>query len=370
MTPHHRPGAPEIATLSGDNNTVEEIGRGARWGIQMNTLRFRVPPLIPVAVMVTIAAAGCSSQASTTSLSSLSGPKKTTIKVAALPSADLAGFYVAEDEGLFAKQGLRVTIETIASSQAVIAAQLAGRVDISAGSYIPYITAQAQGARFHILAEASILAPGTRLLLTSRGSHITGIADLVGKRVGVNGTNSIGTLLIGELLAEHGFAANKVEFITDQGGFPKMPSALQNGTWDAAFLAEPYVTLAEETYGEKVLADLDQGAALNFPIDGYVATHDWMRAHPSTAAAFEHAIQQGQAIAESNRTAVERAMAKSDSLPAGVTALMALPDFPLGPVDQTRIQREATAMLQFGMLGPESASAVRQGTLVKSMISS
>jgi NitT/TauT family transport system substrate-binding protein len=336
----------------------------------MNTWSMRASPFAVGAVMVVVAAAGCSSRPSTTAVSALSGPEKTTIKVAALPSADLAGLYVAEDEGLFAKQGLRVTIEKIASSQAVIADQLAGRVDISAGSYIPYITAQAEGARFHILAEASILAPGTRLLLTARNSHIMSVTDLVGKRIGVNGTNSIGTLLISELLAEHGFPAKKLEFITDQGGFPQMPSALESGTWDAAFLAEPYVTLAEETYGEKVLADLDQGAALNFPIDGYVATHDWMQAHPSVAAAFERAIQQGQAIAESDRNVVEAAMAKSDSLSPGVTALMALPDFPLGPVDLTRIQREATAMLQFGMLGPESADAVQQGTLVRSMISS
>ena len=145
----------------------------------MNTRSFRIPLFVAVAVMVAIAAAGCSSQSSTTALSSLSGPEKTTIKVAALPSADLAGLYVAVDQGLFAKQGLRVAIEQIASSQAVIAAQLAGRVDISAGSYIPYITAQAEGARFHVLAEASILSPGTRLLLTARESHITSIADLV-----------------------------------------------------------------------------------------------------------------------------------------------------------------------------------------------
>jgi hypothetical protein len=48
---------------------------------------------------------------------------------------------------------------------------------------------------------------------------------------------------------------------------------------------------------------------------------------------------------------------------------MALPDFPTGPVDETRIQREAEAMLQFGMLGSEYTTEVQQGTLVESMIS-
>ena len=36
-------------------------------------------------------------------------------------------------------------------SAAIITGQLKGRVDIGAGSYIPYIAAQAAGARFRIL---------------------------------------------------------------------------------------------------------------------------------------------------------------------------------------------------------------------------
>jgi hypothetical protein len=40
--------------------------------------------------------------------------------------------------------------------------QLKGQVDISAGSCIAYISAQAAGARFRILAEADTLRPVTR----------------------------------------------------------------------------------------------------------------------------------------------------------------------------------------------------------------
>jgi hypothetical protein len=37
-------------------------------------------------------------------------------------------------------------------------------------------------------------------------------------------------------------------------------------------------------------------------------------------------------------------------------------------VDETRIQRTAEAMLQFGLLGKQYATEVQQGTLVRSMI--
>ena len=154
-----------------------------------------------------------------------------------------------------------MTIEPIASSQAVITAQLKGQVDISAGSYIPYIAAQAAGARFRVLAEASTLRPDTRVLVTTANSPIVTVAGLTGKQIGVNGTNSIGTLLISVLLYNHGISPARVRLVTDEQGFPAMPAQLQAGTWSAAFLAEPYITRRGEQYGDRVLADLDQGSA-------------------------------------------------------------------------------------------------------------
>jgi NitT/TauT family transport system substrate-binding protein len=286
----------------------------------------------------------------------------------AIPTVDLAGLYIALDQGLFAQEGLHVTIKKIPSSAAIIAGQLQGQVDISAGAYEGYITAQAAGARFHILAEASTLRPDTRVLVTTSGSSITTIGALASKKIGLNGTNSVGTLLISALLSEHGISPKKVHFVTDQNGFPAMPKALQAGAWSAAFLAEPYVTLAGEEYREQELADLDQGATLNFPVDGYVATQAWVQKNPNTAAAFVRAIEEGQALASSDRPDVETAMSQADKLPTKVTAVMALPGFPIGAVDKTRIQRVAAAMLQFGILGTQYTTEVQQGTLIASMV--
>jgi NitT/TauT family transport system substrate-binding protein len=332
----------------------------------MSNWNFRVPLLVAATILVL---AGCSTAPGDPTFASASaGLEQPDITVAAVPSADLAGLYVAQDEGLFVKAGLHVTIEKIAGSQAVIAAQLKGQVDISAGAYVAYILAQAAGARFRILAEASTLRPGTKVLLTAADSHVTSIAGLAGKKIGVNAPNSLGILLISALLQENGVPPKKVEFVPDHLGFPAMPGHLRQGEWDAAFLAEPYVTKAEEDYGEQPLADLDQGAMTNFPIDGYVATQAWVTKHPKTAAAFVRAIEAGQALAGSDPNAVQAAMAVADQLTPVVTAVMALPNFPTGPVDDKRMQRTANAMLQFGMLGQQYTSEVEQGTLVKSMI--
>jgi NitT/TauT family transport system substrate-binding protein len=335
-------------------------------GAIMNTGHVRAAALAAAVIMVL---AGCAAAHSDAGLAALTKPGDRNVTVAAIPSADLAGLYIAQDEGLFAQQGLHVTIKTIASTKAVIASQLNGQVDIGAGSYVGYVAAQAAGARFRILAEASTLRPHTRVLLTAAGSRITTLAGLVGQKIAVNGTSSIGTLLISALLAENGISPAKVRFVTDKQGFPDMAGQLQRGQCDAAFLAEPYASKAEEEYGQVELADLDQGATMNFPIGGYVATQAWVRQHRQTAAAFVRAIEEGQALAEDNPSAARAALGKADQLPPEMTAVMALPDFPVGPVNEQRMQRTPDAMLQFGVLAQQYAAEVRQGTLIRSMIS-
>ena len=331
----------------------------------------RTRSLLAWIIGVTVLAAGCSSGAGSAALTSaVPKPEEPNITVAAIPAVDLAGLYIAQDRGLFARQGLHVTIVPVPSSQSVITEQLAGKVDISAGSYVAYLAAQAAGARFRILAEASILSPGTRALVVPGNSRISTVSQLAGHTIGVKGVNSIGPLLISALLSAHGVSPAKVRFVTVPGGFPAIPGQLQDGAWDAAFLAEPYITAAGQQYGQLVLADLDQGAVTNLPVDGYVATQAWARVHPATAAAFTRAIEQGQAIANSDIPAVQAIMARNDGLPPEVTGSMALPSsYPVGRVEQVGIQRVAAVMLRFGVLSQRDAAEVRQGTLVRSMIS-
>jgi NitT/TauT family transport system substrate-binding protein len=319
---------------------------------------------------IAVLAAGCGSGAGSAALTAAPKPEEPDITVAAIPAVDLAGLYIAQDRGLFARQGLHVTIVPVPSSQSVITEQLAGKVDISAGSYVAYIAAQAAGSRFQILAEASILSPDTRALVVPANSRITNVAQLAGGTIGVNGVNSIGPLLASALLAAHGVSPSKVRFVTVPGGFPAIPGQLQQGAWSAAFLAEPYITAAGQQYGQLVLADLDQGAVLNLPVDGYVATQTWAQAHPATAAAFTRAIEQGQAIANGSTSAVQAIMARNDGLPPQVTGSMALPSsYPVGPVEEAGIERVAAVMLKFGVLSQRDAAEVRRGTLVRSMIS-
>ena len=297
--------------------------------------------------------AGCASSGS--SMPTVAGLEKTNLTVGAVPVADEAGLYIAEDDGLFAREGLHVTIDSIVSSADATKGQNSGKYDITAGNAVSYVQAQvSHQSDLEIVAEGSLMQADNQALYTMPTSPIRTIADLKGRTIGVNVTNNIGTLLISSVLEEHGLSARKVTFKAVP--FPLMGEALQRGTIDAAWLPEPFGSADAETMGLTELCDLDQGATEGFPVGWYVVTKTWAKKYPHTLTAFLDALKQAQQIADNSRTAVEQAMEKLPkpyTVPPAIASVMSLETYPLNiapSIDQARAQRVADEMYQFKML--------------------
>jgi NitT/TauT family transport system substrate-binding protein len=136
--------------------------------------------------------------------------------------------------------------------------------------------------------------------------------------------------------------------------FPYMAGDLADGEIAAALLPEPFASQAEQQYGAVPLADLNQGATDDFPVEGYVVTRAWAQKYPNTLDRFLAALSVGQEISDTDRAAVETAFESLKSpldgqVTAKIAAVMALDTYPIG-VDGTRIQRVANTMYQFGLL--------------------
>jgi NitT/TauT family transport system substrate-binding protein len=289
------------------------------------------------------------------------------LNVAVVPAADSAGFFVALHQGLFAARGLHVAFIPAVSSETVINAQALdeplNRVDISCGNYVSYLQAQEnydQGKRstspndpmvaanLDIFAEGSVMQPGAQGLYALPNSHITTLAGLAGKTIGVNAPGNILYMLAASVLSDNAVDPATVHFAYYP--LPQMAAVLKAGKIAAAVLPEPFASQAEQSLGVTRLADLDQGATAAFPVQGCAVTRQWAALHPRTLAAFRDAFEQGQDIADTNRIAVEQAM-QALPAPLGLTAItaavMALDSYPVGPVDTVRIQRVANVMRQF-----------------------
>jgi NitT/TauT family transport system substrate-binding protein len=313
--------------------------------------------LIASAVAVTMLAAGCSSGGSGSGTAPLK-LEKTNIVVNAFPAIDSAGLYIAQDKGLFAAQGLHVTIVPVPkgpppSTQDLIKGQVGGQWDITAGDYVTYIQnhlgAGVPRQDLRIVAESSILQPNVLTVMVKGNSPISQVSQLKGKNVSVNAANDIGTLLIDSLLVSHGLKPQQVHYATVP--FPVVATALtaKNSTLTAAFAPEPFVSFGEAQAGLQELADLDQGSTQDFPIQGYAVTAEWAKKYPNTLKAFTTALAQGQQIADTDRAAVETAIEKYLGIDTQSAAFISLPAFPLS-IDSVRLQRVVSAMARFGLL--------------------
>lgn len=312
--------------------------------------RFRAPMVGAALAGCLVMAAGCSTGGG----SGLSAPgdlEKTNLTVAAVPSLDSAALYIAEQRGYFSDVGLHVTIVPAISGKTVVSQQEAGRIDVSIGAYVSYILANAdQRGTFRILAPGSVIQPATQQILVPADSAISTVSQLQGKTVAVNVTGGIGALMVQSVLSDSAIA-NPTQAVTYKAiPFPQMAQALKRHAVDAAYVPEPFITEAEEQSGAVPLADVDQGASQDLPVEGYFVTAAWLKRDPHTAAAFQAAILKAQAVAATQPQAVQRGVAKFAFTSPAVAAIASQPQFPTQN-NPLLIQRLANLMLQLGQLG-------------------
>ena len=317
--------------------------------------RSRIRILAPLLAIALLALSGCGGVAAAAGSTSPNGLQKTTLNVAVVPAVDSAGFFVALHQGLFAKEGLTVHYTPAASSDTVIDQQVAGQYDITGGNYVSYIQHYVNNHQpLEVIAEGSVMQEGTQAIYTMPGSKIKSLSDLKGHMLGINAPLNINYLLAASVITENGIKLNQVRFPAAPIPFPTMAAALAAGKVDAAAMPEPFATAAEQEYGAVKLADLNQGATEQFPIQGYVATKSWAEQNPGTLKAFVTALTQGQEIADTSRRAVEQAMEalngpQNGEIPPIVAAVMSINIYPTA-IDKVRIQRVADVMYQFGLL--------------------
>jgi NitT/TauT family transport system substrate-binding protein len=343
------------------------IGKG-KWGYAATAVALTA---------VTALAAGCSSSGGSGvdsvagNLPTNYGPaEQTTLNVGVVPAMDSAGFFVAQSEGLFAKEGLKIHYSAATSSETAIDQQVKNQLQITAGNYVSYIHYEADPAHastpLEVISEGSVMQQGAQVIFTMPSSHINTLSQLKGKLVGVNAPDNIDYLLGVSVLKENGIDSSLVKFpngkdrasaqYNDDGAipFPDMAGDLASGEVAAAIMPEPFASLAEQQYGAVPLADLNQGATTDFPIEGYVVTKAWAEQNPNTLKRFLAALSAGQEIADTDRSAVEKAFEslngpQNGSVPNTIAAVMSLDTYPIG-IDQTRLQRVANVMYQFNLL--------------------
>jgi NitT/TauT family transport system substrate-binding protein len=306
--------------------------------------------------------AGCAT-AGSTAAAATAPPEQRTIIVDSVPAAEEGGLYVAQARGFFAQQGLTVKIRSITGGEAGIPDLQNDRAQLVAGNYVSFILAQIAGqfgvtpqtvkpVDMRIIAAGSEIQPGTEALYVMPHSKFQTVAELAKAhaRIGLNTPNDIGDVMMGALLAENGYQLSAIKQVTPAAGFPALLKMLPAGQVDAAWLPQPLAEIAEQQFGAVPIADFDQGSVQDFPFTGYMGTAQWVKAHPQTVAAFLRGLDEGQQLADTNRSAVEAAMEQFTGITPIVADTMAIDTYPL-EMDVPQLQRVADSMFEFGLTG-------------------
>jgi len=185
------------------------------------------------------------------------GPGAVTLKVAFTPLSSWGPLFIADSEGFFGREGIKVEWVTFAGAADTVAVLVQGSLDVAAGAASAgFFNAAAHGERVRIVADKGHAEPGFReiALVVRRGLKggvAPTLADLKGRKVAVNTIGSVVHYLLAQSLARVGMGLKDVEIV--RMPFPSMVAALQQGGIDGAVLAEPFVTQAVEMGAGTVL---------------------------------------------------------------------------------------------------------------------
>jgi NitT/TauT family transport system substrate-binding protein len=192
-----------------------------------------------------IALAGCSSGgASGSGKTDASSGGLQTVNVGQVALALFSPMYVADAKGYFKDEGIKLNLQTVSSGQDAVPLASSGKLDVVvAGFSAGMFNAIQQGLDVKVVGSMAVAAgdpdASSTHLIGSTKNHITSVGQLKGKQIGAaGGTGGAGAYLTAIALKEAGLTLKDVKIVNLAN--PDMPTALKNGSIDAALLAAPF----------------------------------------------------------------------------------------------------------------------------------
>lgn len=251
-----------------------------------------------------------------------SSQKNTTdLTVGALPVADYAPLFYAAEKGLFKKQGLNVKVEPIQGGANAVPALLNGDFSLAVTNWTSYVQALSEDIPVRAVLPAAEGAPGYSAVVAAPRSGIKSADDLVGHTIAVNNLKSIAELATRVGLEESGVNPDDVKYT--ELPLPDTAAALANGTVDAAFVVEPFLSAAL-AQGAVVIFDPFAGKLDGMPLGGLSTSEDFAAANPQTLDKFATAMAEAT-DALSNEATFRDFLPSYTGLPPEVAQRLTLP---------------------------------------------
>ncbi|WP_152669109.1 ABC transporter substrate-binding protein [Paenibacillus sp. DMB20] len=216
--------------------------------------------------MLTVTA--CGNDSSEGGSAGKSGEAKKDFVVGYLNVMDDAQAMLAYEAKLYEKHGLNVKMQQFKSGTDLIKAMVGKQVDAGVLGFTNAVSWASKGAGVKVVGGAQL---GFHSVLVKDGSDIAKVEDLKGKKLASQGQGSTADIVLnGVVLKEAGLTSKDVQMVYVDPG--QAIQSLASGAVDAAFVFEPYDSIATHTLGAKQIYEI--GKVWPFPCMVVITTDE------------------------------------------------------------------------------------------------
>lgn len=299
----------------------------------------------PIAALALLTTACGGSDGGGTAPTDESGTRQLTVGV--IPIVDVAPIYLGQEQGFFEERGIELELVPGSGGAAAVPGVVAGDFQFAFGNVTSVLLAASQGLPLRVVAEgnSSTGDPETDFsaVVVAADSPVQSAADLAGKTIAVNNLRNIGEVTIRKAVEDAGGDPGSINFV--ELAFPDMPAAVTGGDVDAAWVVEPFVTVATGQGARKVLANFAE-AVEDLTVATYFTTEQVIAEDPQLVDDFQAAIAESLQYAQDNPDEVRRIVTTYTQITPEVAEQMALPAFPQ-EVDTASLETVAELMQRY-----------------------
>ena len=300
-----------------------------------------------LAVTLGLAACGSSSSSSGTKAA-----KPVNINVGYVAYSDDAALFLAIQNGIFTKHGLNVTLTSQANPIDVVSSMVSGQEQFGFVTTPVLVNVNSKGTSLKCVSTVDGQQPtdaahdGT-MLVAAKGSGITSLKGLAGKKVATVQLTSLNSLAVEVLAKRAGLSPTSYQLI--QMPFPQMPAALSQGHVQAAVITSPFVNTAIAE-GATVIDHPNVVLFGGGTVTCLSALGSYISGHASTVAAFHAAMDEAVAYSESHQSAAKATLTKYLSLTPAVAQKQILSTNWDPTINLASIGQIESDMLAFGVI--------------------
>ena len=275
---------------------------------------------------------------------------RVTVRVGILPIADSAPLYLGMKQGFFADEDLEVKPQLVASGAIAIPAVVRGEFQFGWTNSTSLIIARSRGLPLRFVSGGSVggsgPAEGSSAIFVSNGGPITSAKQLEGKTISVPALNSISTLTANAALEKRGVDISTVKYI--EVPFPQAIAALERGRVDAAFVAEPFITLGMRA-GHRIVSHPISETARDYAAAAFFTTDEYIAEHGDVVERFARAVNRSLDYAIAHPAQVRAVLPTYTEVPPRIAQAMRLSEFSRG-LDETSLQLTVDLAKKYGYI--------------------